>query len=45
MVVEHNLDLIKCDWIIDFGSGGENGGQLLAVGTLDNCKKQKSEFI
>jgi excinuclease ABC subunit A len=33
LVIEHNLDLIKCgDWIIDLGRG-ENGGQLLAVGT------------
>jgi excinuclease UvrABC ATPase subunit len=23
LVIEHNLDLIKCDWIIDLGPGGE----------------------
>ena len=43
LVVEHNLDLIKCaDWIIDLGpEGGENGGQLLAVGTPEEIVKIK----
>jgi len=35
LVVEHNLELIKCaDHIIDLGpEGGENGGYLVASGT------------
>ena len=43
IVIEHNLDLIKCaDWIIDLGpEGGENGGQLLAVGTPEDIIKNK----
>ena len=34
VVVEHNLDVIRnCDWIVDLGpEGGEGGGQLLAEG-------------
>jgi excinuclease ABC subunit A len=43
LVIEHNLDLIKCaDWIIDLGpEGGENGGKLLAVGTPEQIVKIK----
>ena len=43
LVIEHNLDLIKCaDWIIDLGpEGGENGGQLLAEGTPEEILKNK----
>jgi excinuclease ABC subunit A len=45
-VVEHNLDLIKCaDWIIDLGpEGGENGGQLLAVGTPEEIVKNNKSI-
>jgi excinuclease ABC subunit A len=35
IVIEHNLDIIKCaDYIIDMGpEGGERGGTILATGT------------
>ncbi|MNK63221.1 UvrABC system protein A [compost metagenome] len=43
IVIEHNLDLIKCaDWILDLGpEGGENGGHLLASGTPEDIAKVK----
>jgi len=46
IVVEHNIELIKCaDYIIDLGpEGGENGGQLLASGTPEDISKSKSSF-
>ena len=46
IVIEHNLDLIKCaDWIIDLGpEGGDNGGQLLAVGTPEDIVKNKKSI-
>jgi len=46
IVIEHNLDLIKCaDWIIDLGpEGGENGGKLLAIGTPEEIVKNKKSI-
>jgi excinuclease ABC subunit A len=46
IVIEHNLDLIKCaDWIIDLGpEGGENGGELLAEGTPEEIVKVKKSI-
>nr|WP_297306210.1 excinuclease ABC subunit UvrA [uncultured Flavobacterium sp.] len=46
IVIEHNLDLIKCaDQIIDIGpDGGENGGQLMATGTPEEIAKNKESI-
>ncbi len=46
IVVEHNLDLIKCaDYIIDLGlEGGIRGGQLIASGTPEEVAKNKKSF-
>ena len=35
VIIEHNLDVIKCaDWIIDIGpGGGDKGGRVVAIGT------------
>ncbi|WP_177733780.1 excinuclease ABC subunit UvrA [Flavobacterium inviolabile] len=46
IVIEHNLDLIKCaDYIIDIGpEGGENGGQLMAFGTPEEVSKNKASI-
>ena len=43
LVVEHNLDLIKCaDHVIDLGpEGGANGGYILAEGTPESISKSK----
>ena len=46
IVIEHNIELIKCaDHIIDLGpEGGENGGQLLAIGTPEEIIQSKSSL-
>lgn len=46
MVIEHNLDLIKCsDYILDIGpEGGENGGQLVAKGTPEEVAENKKSY-
>ena len=46
IVIEHNLDVIKCaDWIIDLGpEGGEAGGQVIAQGTPKEILKDKNSI-
>lgn len=46
IVVEHNIDLIKCaDHIIDLGKdGGEKGGQLMIQGTPEEVAKNKKSY-
>ncbi len=41
VVIEHNLDVIKCaDWLIDLGpDGGDAGGQIIAEGTPEHVAK------
>lgn len=41
VIIEHNLDVVKCaDWILDMGpEGGEGGGQLVAYGPPEKIVK------
>ena len=43
VVIEHNLDVIKCaDWIIDLGpEGGDRGGTVVAAGPPEQIVKAK----
>ena len=46
LVIEHNLDVIKtADWVIDLGpEGGDDGGDLVAVGTPEQVAKEKRSY-
>ncbi|MEM9076414.1 MAG: excinuclease ABC subunit UvrA [Bacteroidota bacterium] len=46
IVIEHNIDLIKCaDYIIDLGpEGGEKGGNLVAEGTPEEIARIKESY-
>jgi excinuclease ABC subunit A len=46
VVIEHNIDVIKCaDWIIDIGpEGGEHGGNIVFEGTPDDLAKSKKGY-
>ena len=43
IVIEHNLDIVKCaDYIIDLGpTGGDGGGEVIATGTPEEIAKVK----
>jgi excinuclease ABC subunit A len=44
VVIEHNLDVIKCaDWVIDLGpEGGEGGGRVIAEGTPEQIARVRA---
>ncbi|SIS41158.1 excinuclease ABC subunit A [Corynebacterium appendicis CIP 107643] len=46
LVIEHNLDVIKCaDWIIDMGpEGGSGGGTVVAQGTPEDVATVDGSF-
>lgn len=46
VVIEHNLDVIKCaDYIIDLGpEGGEKGGTVICSGTPEKIAKNKNSY-
>ena len=46
VVIEHNMDVIKCaDWIIDLGpEGGEGGGYIVAQGTPEEVAQNPNSY-
>jgi excinuclease ABC subunit A len=46
VVIEHNMDVIKCaDYLIDLGpEGGEDGGNLIAAGTPEEVAACKESY-
>jgi len=46
VVIEHNLDIIKCaDYVIDLGpEGGEAGGEIVAQGTPEQCLAAEKSY-
>ena len=46
LVIEHNLDVIKCaDYIIDLGpEGGDGGGTIVACGTPEEVIEVKESY-
>ena len=46
IIIEHNLDVIKCaDYIIDLGpDGGDRGGEVVAVGTPEEVARVENSY-
>jgi excinuclease ABC subunit A len=46
IVIEHNLDVIKCaDYIIDLGpEGGDSGGEIIACGSPEEIVKNRNSY-
>nr|WP_200892412.1 excinuclease ABC subunit UvrA [Aliterella atlantica] len=46
LVIEHNLDVIRCcDWVIDLGpEGGDKGGEIVAVGTPEQVANNDRSY-
>ncbi|NMB83558.1 MAG: ATP-binding cassette domain-containing protein, partial [Ignavibacteria bacterium] len=46
VIIEHNLDIIKCaDYIIDLGpDAGDKGGEIVAVGTPEEIAANEKSF-
>lgn len=46
LVIEHNMDMIKCaDWVIDIGlEGGNGGGHLIFEGVPEDLIKDKKSY-
>ncbi len=46
IIIEHNLDVVKCaDWIIDLGpEGGDEGGYIVAEGTPEHISSEARSY-
>lgn len=46
IVIEHNMDVIKCaDWVIDIGpEGGDRGGKVVFEGIPEDLIKEKNSY-
>lgn len=46
IVIEHNMDVIKCaDWVIDIGpEGGDRGGKVVFEGVPEDLIKEKNSY-